>query len=42
MDKLPLNRRVAWRITCASASVIMFAVGYAEAGIGAAIAGNMF
>ena len=42
IDKLPLKFRVCWRMICAIISVTMFSVGYPEAGIGSAIAGNMF
>ena len=42
MDKLPLRTRVCWRIGCAMICVTMFSIGYPEAGIGSAIAGNMF
>ena len=42
IDKLPLKVRVAWRVTCALICVTMFTIGYPEAGIGSAIAGNMF
>ena len=42
IDKLPLRFRVLWRMTCAILAVTMFSIGYPEAGIGSAIAGNMF